>query len=272
MYILQVFGCNAFCGRLKAAMLAVAPSVIALAGVLAGTASTSWASVILVPPGLALGTQYRIVVVTADLYASTDTVLADYNAEVNNEMNNLSGDTGSLLAGLGASWTAIGSSSSISAITNVGIDSGVAIYDDQGNKIANDASTATFGLFSGTILHVIDHTETGGVYSCITWTGSTASGGIAAGGYLGVAGTNATFTGYTETTGATWLDNGNGYSGIVPLYAISTVLTVAPEPGTEGLVVGGLAMMLAVARKRKNAPNFQQRRSPVSRCAPARAG
>src|SRR5580698_717465 len=102
-----------------------------------GCASVSFAGTIITTPvGLAPGSQYRLVFVTADAYNAESSNISLYNDDVNNEANAVPG-----LAALGATWRVLGSTASISAIRNIGAGSNVPIYDLEGDLIASDDGT-----------------------------------------------------------------------------------------------------------------------------------
>jgi hypothetical protein len=230
-----------------------------LLAIAAGSASLSSAgTIVTVPPGLAPGSQYRLVLVTADTYTATSSSIADYNSDVNTEANAVSA-----LAAVGTTWLAIGSTATVNAIDNIGIDSGVPIYDLEGNLVANDAGTGAGGLFgAGTgaggffgvvILHAIDTTELGEMAGTLpsgyVWTGSTPAGVESPSFSLGAPD-------YVEfgalATDGYWVSEGVIYSpGLsLPLYGISEVLTApesaTPEPSTTGMVlVAGALLYLA---------------------------
>src|ERR1035441_421237 len=185
---------------------------VAVVGLAANCAADG---IITVPPSLAPGSQYRLVFVTADFYTATrfffgvfvtadfytatSSNIGDYNTDVNNGANNLAGDTGSLLAPLGTSWLDIGSTATVNAIDNIGIDSGVPIYDLEGNLVANDAGTGVGGMFSGSLFSSISTTELGvttititpftGIFSIGTEAGSV---GLGSGLYVDVGLSGAT--------------------------------------------------------------------------------
>jgi hypothetical protein len=80
-----------------------APSSAAATASTAAVASPSvQASIVTQPVGLAPGTQYRIVFVTDNSYAPSDTNIADYNADVTSEANNVAA-----LKSLNTTWSAI---------------------------------------------------------------------------------------------------------------------------------------------------------------------
>jgi len=205
-------------------------TLLLLAICLAGSANA-----LIVPPDLNPGDQYRLLFVTTNTDA-TSTDIADYNAFVTAQANS-DGD----LSALGTSWTAIASTATVDALDNTGTGAGggVPIYS------------------TGGALLFVDHTDLwdgGGPLSSLTaasgklvatksgtWTG-TASDGTAASG-LGTA--TPTFG-----TGATFFDAGTAsQTNLKPLYAISGVLTIVPEPGTLSLVALGLLGYAASGRR-----------------------
>lgn len=288
--------------NLTTAIHKFAPLAIALVGI----ATTAWAGpIVTVPLGLTPGTQYRIAVITANLYDANSSDISFYNNEVNNEMNNLSGNTGSLLAGLGATWTAIVSTAGTSqgndygydsAIVNVGEHPGVAIYNVQGLKVANDATTG--GLFSNRLITPItsvfplDYLNAHDLYA---WTGTWRDGrpcgavenfGCGSGTVLGRVPDPIFFevgamagnlpSPYSGTYNVGWLTAGwlnppqftNSYG--LHLYAISSDLTVpdAPEPATEGLLLAGLVLMGLAVRRRKTAQRWNYSQTGRSNATP----
>jgi hypothetical protein len=118
------------------------------------------AGTITVPAGLTAGDQYRLIFITADAYTATSTDINHYNGVVTAEANSVSD-----LAALDTSWYAVGSTATVNAIDNVGIDSGVAIYDLNGNEIASDAGTTGNGMFnsSGYLLTGLNTNENDGL-------------------------------------------------------------------------------------------------------------
>ncbi len=83
---------------------------------------------LLTPPTLGPGQQYRLVFTTASTYTATSGDIATYNNDVNTEADSIT-----LLNSLGTTWTAIGSTSSVSAIVNIGLsdssDDNIPIYN-----------------------------------------------------------------------------------------------------------------------------------------------
>jgi len=153
------------------------PALLVLA--VAAFASRSIASSItVIPPGLAAGSQYRLVFVTADLYTATSANIATYNNEVNAEANSVGA-----LAALGTTWLAIGSTATVNAIDNIGQDPGVPIYNLGGQLVADDGTQNTGGLFSGTLINLINYFDSGAISipggldpGVDIWSGSSDNG------------------------------------------------------------------------------------------------
>ena len=221
-------------------------SVLVLAVV--GIASRSNADpLIIVPAGLAPGSPYRLAFVTAETYTADSFNIDDYNNNVNSEANGVAA-----LAALGATWFDIGSTPTVDAIDNIGIDSGVPIYDLAGNLIANDAGTEAGGMFSGTISGPIGTNELGvsPTGSPAVWTGTNGNTGTAFSPFeLGASGGTVVY-GVLGATDVEWIAAGIGPSDFpLSLYGISGILTATPEPSSMGTVIGGAAL-LCIARRR----------------------
>jgi hypothetical protein len=213
--------------------------------------SRSYASPITVPAGLTPGSQYRLVFVTADTYTATATNIATYNTEVTGEAGAVAA-----LAGLHTTWLDIGSTATVSAINNIGQDPSIPIYNLDGQLVASDATTNTGGLFSGTLFHAIDYSESGSLDNAFVWTGTGTNGTGISGDQLGA---RTVAEGYSaDTTGGLWFHDGMTTScyGTEALYAISAVLTVPghnPEPSTIAMVsLGGVVLLFVVRRRRAN--------------------
>ena len=212
-----------------------------------GLPSRSFAgTIVTVPTGLAPGSQYRLVFVTADTYTATSSSITDYNNDVNTEAKAVSA-----LAALGTTWLDIGSTATVNAIDNIGIDSGVPIYDLDGNLAANDAGTEAGGMFNGsdnllTPSDSIGYSEFGPIYPTYVWTGSTSKGDTFAGAGLGDPG-GLVIIGQAYPpfvcSCQPWFTAGYGavVGETLPLYGISGVLTVpesaTPEPSTTAMMI-----------------------------------
>ena len=224
-----------------------------LAVAVAGVASHCAAgTIVTVPPGLAPGSQYRLAFVTDDPYHATSSNIAVYNSDVNTEA-----DSVLALDALGTTWLAIGSTATVNAIDNIGIDSGVPIYNLEGQLIADDASAGPNGLFAtitpSTIVNFV-YSESGtnqGGYAVLT---GTEPDGSSYGSYT-LGSTDVVF-GTAGTSGPGWWIK--SFSLPTPpsanLYAISDPLTVppgspTPEPATTAMAVAALALAFAARRR-----------------------
>jgi hypothetical protein len=200
--------------------------------------------------GLNPGDTYRLVFVTS---ASTDATSGDidyYNAFVTTAADDVPE-----LAALAATWFDIGTTEAVSAINNIGIDSGVPIYDLEGNLIANDAGTEAGGMFSGSIQNPLIFNEVGAAFiGHGVWTGTAANGQSADGGELG---SGSPVIGCTGSLGPSWIycRSEIATQGEFPLYAISGVLTppvsTSPEPATTGMVIAAGALMFFAGRRNR---------------------
>ena len=223
------------------------------------TASAAQAALVVVPPGLAPGTQYRLVFVTSGTRDATSSNINDYNTFVTNQV------TGSALAteltnagfNLGTiTWKAIGSTSSVDARDNTGTNpssTGVPIYLIDGNRVANNNGD----LWDGSIQTAINRTQSDTVLSTRVWTGTDTSGVPAFCSF----GSGSGATGDAGSTGLGWIfsdpcvdADDDGVRPLYSLYAMSSLLTVTtpavtvPEPSSLlGLItLGGLMLGGAV--------------------------
>jgi hypothetical protein len=237
---------------------------IVSAGVALATLGTgaAQAALVVVPPGLSPGQQYRLVFVTDGTRDATSTNIDDYNNFVTNEVTGSPLATALTAAGFTPSaitWKAIGSTSAVSAKSNTGTDGSqpdVAIYLIDGNKVANNNAD----LWDGSIIRPIDRTQndTSDTFSFI-WSGSSSNGEALIPNLLGnpfVAG------GFTSQSSNGWIDAQTAIDrvNVRSMYALSGVLT---KPGGGGITVpeptsvlgfitlGGLMLGGAVGKARK---------------------
>jgi hypothetical protein len=224
-----------------------------------GMAARSDASVLTIPPGLNGGDTYRLVFVTSTTTNATSNNIGYYNTFVTNVA-----DAVPELFDLGATWTVIGSTDSVSAVTNIGTTTS-GIYTLDGNEVAS-STAALFNTGATDLLSPIDIDPQGNTtaFTLRVWTGSTSTGGptnLASLGCcidsaIGIAG----ITNHAYLAGD-FANNNTTYS----LYAISSEITVAPEPNTIGLAaLGGAILLLAQRRKQPNHIATRTDRTPLS--------
>jgi hypothetical protein len=213
-----------------------------------GTAG--YASIVTTPGGLAPGSTYQLVFVTTDGFFATSTSISDYNTDVTNEAA-LNATLAAFDALNGVTWTVIGSTTSVNATANA--PSTGAVYTLDGTEVASAANP----LYAGSLLAPIDINENGATDSTLVWTGSTSSGTVAG----GINDLGQTFTEYGSSilTSGAWIADNNGIESDnnIPLYALSSVITIAgtstvPEPATVTLVGGAMFLLAGLNRLRRN--------------------
>ena len=106
----------------------------------------------ILPAGLAPGSQYEIAFVTSDGTTATSPDITDYNNFVTREANQ-----DAILAGLGVTWHAIASTDAVTANLNAPSSGTIPIYNTAGLLVA-DASSP---LYSGQLLNPIDFDQYG---------------------------------------------------------------------------------------------------------------
>ncbi len=232
--------------------------VTALAAVIM-LAVPSQAGVVL-PTGLVPGSQYQLVFVTSGSTTATSTNMDDYNSFVTQQ----AALSSSLPAGV--TWTAIGSTQTVHAMDNAVTYANVPIYNTGGQLVASDSAS----LWSGAIDSPIIYNQDGLLAPAAqpVWTGSSSDGTplgplgefylLPAPPYLPGSYTSPT-VGVTSETSWQWVSSGYFYGPLAnvsaetfPLYAISSPITVVPEPATLvllGSAVLGLAGVLHLRRR-----------------------
>ena len=197
---------------------------------------------VILPIGLPPGTQYQLIFATKDTWSTpTDGNIADYNTFVTTEANQ-----SSQLAALGVQWNAIVSTTTENASANA--PSSGLVYNTDGTEVASAASA----LYSGGLLAAENGYDqfgaTDGPRTEYLWTGSTPTGGAKTGYTFGNVEVEY---GNTGSSSGTWLDTGSHGSVLAyDIYALSTPITVVPEPTTITLVAVGLLGAWAIRRRK----------------------
>ncbi len=214
--------------------------------VFASAASQLRASV--VPPiGLAPGSQYQLIFVTADPHTAISFDIADYNTFVSEEAA-LSSELPA-----GATWNAVASTDTVDA--NVNAPSGtLPVYNTAGQEVA----AAGVGIYLGALNNLVGFDQFGGVATEAqdndVWTGSDSTGTGIPGATLGGAGDAEVGQ---LALDATWLELMTevkvaevAYSR--PFYALSSPITVpTPEPASAVLGLFALAALAALGIKKQ---------------------
>jgi hypothetical protein len=233
---------------------------IVSAGVALATLGTSaaQAALVVVPPGLSPGDQFRLVFVNDGKRDATSSDIDDYNNFVTNQVTGSALATALTTAGfnLGTiTWKAIASTDSVAARDNTGTNpssTGVPIYLIDGNRVANNNAD----LWDGSILTGIDRTPQESVGFFFVWSGTSDDGTVG-----GALGSNGAIVGVAGAfLGSGWIsESGKSGSEEYRFYGISTVLTVptpavtVPEPSSllGFITLGGLMLGGAVRKSRK---------------------
>ena len=172
--------------------------------------------VIAAPTGLAVGQQFRIMVVTTGTTQATSTDISTYNTFVASDTAN----TNYTYNGVTVAFSAWGSTATVNAKDNIGWTTGnqTNVYRSTGVLISTAAAFLTANHAAG----VTD------VPSNYIWTGT------------GIDGNRAQELAYNEPSLGLSGNSNNGWTNVASaqkstayqMYGISGVLTVVPEPGT----------------------------------------
>ena len=191
------------------------------------------------PAGLTPGESFRFAFITDGTTDATSTNIADYNNFVNAQRRCHI----QWLQWL--SWVAIGSTSTVNAIDNVG-QTLTPVYLADGTLVTS--STTTSGLWSTTLQNPINEDLSGAHISNFVWTGTETDGLASVAFYLG--GPGGAVVGNSALADQEWVSEAEGSPPSLqsPLYGISQVLTVqgtVPEPST--LLMAGMAISAGCA-------------------------
>ncbi|MEM7201976.1 MAG: hypothetical protein AAF628_17040 [Planctomycetota bacterium] len=209
--------------------------------IFAGVPGSLTLSDALAPPAdLNPGDRYRVLVVTDGARDALSTDIADYNAFVTADVDEVDD-----LFGLNTQWSAVASTATVFARDNTGTNAtapgiqGVPIYLRDGTRLADHYDD----LWDSSLAAAPNLTTSGIVTaSAWVWTGSIFDGQpFPSGGTTPVPlGAASALGGNPDEAGATWMGaNPLDPSKLHPLYAMSDVLTV-PYPATETVRAGSL--------------------------------
>jgi hypothetical protein len=212
----------------------------------AAFSATQLMATVILPIGLAPGSQYQLIFVTADSIIPGSSNIVDYNAFVAAEA--------ALNPSLPpATWHVVGSTTSINAKVNAP-SGGVPVYNTQGIEVASAA-----GLYTGSLLNPVASDQYGNDSSFFVWTGSTPSGV----GYpdFTLGNLHTAVVGVSTLSTGFWMQSSLPHAVLdqEPIYALSNILTLpTPEPATLTLL-GSAFLLLGggrLLRGRRRASTF----------------
>jgi len=218
------------------------------------------AAVITVPPGLAPGSNYRLVFVTSGSRDATSSNILDYDQFVTDQAN-----LNPVLAGLGTTWKVIGSTATVDASDHLTPVGGL-IYRLDGVLVANPA------LYIGTLSVPINLDQFGVLTAEHVWTGSSNLNLRKTLYPLGPEVTIGTTMGRSDFSDAFWLTWAPGTQTVSNrFYGISGLLVTAevPEPATLTLSTAALPGLIWCARRRRRRERLDEKSGTVG-CVPCR--
>ena len=191
------------------------------------------------PTGLAAGSQYQILFVTADTIAGTSGAESDYNSFVQTEAAPLTA-----ILPLGTTWLMrsrrrMTGANYNDASGNISNDPALPVFNTQGQEV----SFSPFYLWAGPLNAAVLYDQNGSAVHSQVWTGSVISGGEPVATLMGNALGQSTPTyGDSDTSTAGWLDAGTAPADSeYHVYALSSPISVVPEPATLVLFGSGIA-------------------------------
>ena len=202
---------------------------------------------VIAPIGLAPGSPYQLIFVTADSTNAESVSINGYNAFVQEEAAISSSPVVQ-----GATWTAVASVSITSASANAPSTGTYPIYNTAGQLVEPIGTS----LYGSTLVNLVDYDQFGNLADFqAVWTGTDPTGLADPTEPLG---TSYPIVGYTAygTSGnkpGQWLDTTftNSFNTL-PLYALSSpIISPVPEPSTIALFCSGLLGLWAVYPRRR---------------------
>jgi hypothetical protein len=206
------------------------------------------------PPGLAAGSQFRIIYVTESDTMATSPKIDFYDTFVNNDATQKSAG-GYFYTGKKLTFSAIASTPTITAIAHIGVTNSP-VFTLIGTKVANTDSTAAGGLWSGTLLSPIGNENATNPF---VWTGTTDDGGAGSFGVLGNGAEEMSTLGIIDAVSGGWVEIDDDFNDMeYGMYGISQVLTVVPEPSSLWMITVGLGAAISYSSGRRRRHRSQR--------------
>jgi hypothetical protein len=208
------------------------------------------AAPITVPAGLNPGDHYRLAFMTSTSTHASSSDIADYNAFVS-----LVASSVPELASLPTSWHAIASTGAVAAKDNTTTNPSVSIGDpiyNLGGVLVASTNLALWSASTNNLSGPINTDEHGTSRTSAVFTGTQVDGSIATS-HLGLSAGSLASTGASSATNVEWIAFSSTNNTVSrPLYAMSGVLTVVPEPSTIVLLAGfAIGNLLACGWRRR---------------------
>ena len=199
--------------------------------------ATSAQAALVIPAGLNAGDKYHVIFVSSTTRNALSPNIADYDAHVQ-----AAADAAGIGSGIGISWSAVGSTTGVSAYDHLSPlfsdPNTVPVYNQNGELLA----TSFADLWDGELLapYSVLYDENGSENISLVWTGTANSGGAAYTNFtLGSANGNSIFG--NSNSPYTWETNAGGNaSQLFSIYGLSQELTVVPIPAAVWLLGSGL--------------------------------
>ncbi len=214
-------------------------------------AATILAGDSLIPAGLGAGDTFHLIFIANEDISSANTV-ATFNDYVDDVANNLNGQTGSIVASLGANWFLVGSEYDSAGIDTISArDNAVvttAVYNLVGTKIADDYADMWDGTIDNPISTLKDGSDFG---SNLYHTGTNTDGTVNIRSFGPDSQNSRVRRGFANLADGGWINGGDEtHRSGRGVLALSEVITVVAIPEPTSALLGGLGLLTLLRRRR----------------------